>query len=133
MLSLGIDCSNQVRSLVWVLYAFVELFLYLPLLSGAFLAYAQVWATDPMPAAFWWRDIGIRRRERKKLLRLASFLLFRVALQLFLELLVLYHLIGALPDHLIGALPDFFISDFGLLKSHRSQAGIFTFINSFRC
>jgi len=78
-------------------------------------------------------DIGIRRRERKKLLRLASFLLFRVALQLFLELLVLYHLIGALPDHLIGALPDFFISDFGLLKSHRSQAGIFTFINSFRC
>jgi hypothetical protein len=26
----------------------------------------------------------------------------------------------------------FFISDFGLLKSHRSQAGIFTFINSFR-
>jgi hypothetical protein len=44
--------------LVWVLYAFVELFLYLPLLSGAFLAYAQVWGTDPMPAAFWWRDIG---------------------------------------------------------------------------
>jgi hypothetical protein len=37
-------------------------------------------------------------RERKKLLRLASFLLFHVALQLFLELLVLYHLIGALPD-----------------------------------
>jgi hypothetical protein len=32
--------------LVWVLYAFVEL------------AYAQVWGTDPMPAAFWWRDIG---------------------------------------------------------------------------
>jgi hypothetical protein len=27
---------------VWVLYAFVELILYLPLLSGAFLAYAQV-------------------------------------------------------------------------------------------
>jgi hypothetical protein len=27
--------------LVWVLYAFVELFLYLPLLSGAFLAYAK--------------------------------------------------------------------------------------------
>jgi hypothetical protein len=45
-------------ALVWVLYAFVELFLYLPLLSGAFLAYAQVWTTDPMPAAFWWRDIG---------------------------------------------------------------------------
>ena len=45
-------------ALVWVHYAFVELFLYLPLLSGAFLAYAQVWATDPMPAAFWWRDIG---------------------------------------------------------------------------
>ena len=45
-------------ALVWVLYAFVELFLYLPLLSGAFLAYAQVWETDPMPAAFWWRDIG---------------------------------------------------------------------------
>ena len=45
-------------ALVWVLYAFVELFLYLPLLSGAFLAYAQVWATDPIPAAFWWRDIG---------------------------------------------------------------------------
>jgi hypothetical protein len=44
--------------LVWVLYAFVELFLYLPLLSGAFLAYAQVWGTDPMPAGFWWRDIG---------------------------------------------------------------------------
>ena len=44
--------------LVWVLYAFLELFLYLPLLSGAVLAYAQVWATDPMPAAFWWRDIG---------------------------------------------------------------------------
>jgi hypothetical protein len=63
--------------------------------------------------------------RRKKLLRLASFLLFRVALQLFLELLVLYHL--------IGALPDFFLLDFGLLKSHRSQAGIFTFINSFRC
>ena len=45
-------------ALVWVLYAFVELFLYLPLLSGAFLAYAQVWETDPLPAAFWWRDIG---------------------------------------------------------------------------
>ena len=44
--------------LVWVLYAFVELFLYLPLLSGAFLTYAQVWAMDPIPAAFWWRDIG---------------------------------------------------------------------------
>ena len=44
--------------LVWVLFAFVELFLYLPLLSGAFLAYAQVWGTDPMSAAFWWRDIG---------------------------------------------------------------------------
>jgi hypothetical protein len=44
--------------LVWVLYALVELFLYLPLLSGAFLAYAQVRETDPMPAAFWWRDIG---------------------------------------------------------------------------
>jgi hypothetical protein len=29
---------------------------------------------------------------------LASFLLLRVALQLFLQLLVLYHLIGALPD-----------------------------------
>ena len=44
---------------VWVLYAFVELFLHLPLLlSGAFLAYAQVWAMDPIPAAFWWRDIG---------------------------------------------------------------------------
>jgi hypothetical protein len=37
-------------ALVWVLFAFVELFLYLPLLSGAFLAYAQLWATDPMPA-----------------------------------------------------------------------------------
>jgi hypothetical protein len=60
----------------------------------------------------------------EKLLRLASFLLLRVALQLFLQLLVLYHL--------IGALPDLFISDSGLLKSHRSQAGIFTFINSFR-
>jgi hypothetical protein len=35
-------------ALVWVLYAFVELFLYLPLLSGAFLAYAQVRTTDPM-------------------------------------------------------------------------------------
>ena len=34
----------------------------------------------------------------EKLLRLASFLLLRVALQLFLQLLVLYHLIGALPD-----------------------------------
>jgi hypothetical protein len=34
-------------ALVWVLYAFVELFLYLPLLSRAFLAYAQVWETDP--------------------------------------------------------------------------------------
>ena len=45
-------------ALVWVLYAFVELILYLPLFSGAFLAYAQVWETDPMPAAFWWRDIG---------------------------------------------------------------------------
>jgi hypothetical protein len=44
-------------ALVWVLYAFAELFLYLPLF-GAFLAYAQIWATDPMPAAFWWRDIG---------------------------------------------------------------------------
>jgi hypothetical protein len=43
---------------VWVLYALVELFLYLPLVSGAFLAYAQVQAADPMPAAFWWRDIG---------------------------------------------------------------------------
>src|SRR5438445_1666881 len=32
--------------------------LYLPLLSGAFLAYAQVWETDSLPAAFWWRDIG---------------------------------------------------------------------------
>src|SRR6266511_3102885 len=41
----------------------------------------------------------------EKLLRLASFLLLRVALQLFLQLLVLYHL--------IGALPDLFISDFG--------------------
>jgi hypothetical protein len=45
-------------AVVWVLYAFVELFLYLPLLSGAFLAYAQLWETDPMPVAFWWRDIG---------------------------------------------------------------------------
>jgi hypothetical protein len=44
--------------LVWVLFALVELFLYLPLLSGAFLAYAQMSATDPMPAAFWWREIG---------------------------------------------------------------------------
>ena len=42
-----------------------------------------------------------RRRNAslaEKLLRLASFLLLRVALQLFLQLLVLYHLIGALPD-----------------------------------
>jgi hypothetical protein len=44
--------------LVWVLYALVELFLYLPLISGAFLALAQVLATDPMPGAFWWRDIA---------------------------------------------------------------------------
>ena len=44
--------------LIWVLYALMELFLYLPLISGAFLAYAQVSATDPMPTAFWWRDIG---------------------------------------------------------------------------
>jgi hypothetical protein len=34
----------------------------------------------------------------EKLLRLASFLPLRVALQLFLQLLVLYHLISALPD-----------------------------------
>jgi hypothetical protein len=45
-------------ALVWVLFAIVEFFLYLPLLSGAFLAYAQVSGTDPMPAALWWRDIG---------------------------------------------------------------------------
>jgi len=44
--------------LVWVLVALVELLLYLPLLSGAFLAYAQLSGTDPMPAAFWWRDVG---------------------------------------------------------------------------
>jgi hypothetical protein len=28
--------------LVWVIYAFMELFLYLPLLSGAFLVYAKI-------------------------------------------------------------------------------------------
>ena len=44
--------------LLWVLYAFVEFFLYLPLISGAFLAYAQVGDTAPLSAAFWWRDIG---------------------------------------------------------------------------
>jgi hypothetical protein len=44
--------------LVWVLFAIVELLLYLPLLSGAFLAYAQLSGMDPMPAAFWWRDVG---------------------------------------------------------------------------
>jgi hypothetical protein len=44
--------------LVWLLFALVELLLYLPLLSGAFLAYAQLQGTDPMPAAFWWRDVG---------------------------------------------------------------------------
>jgi hypothetical protein len=32
-------------ALVWVLYAFLELFLYPPLLSGAFLAYSQAWET----------------------------------------------------------------------------------------
>src|SRR5262245_61544360 len=61
--------ANPRRSLVvlvWVLYAFVELFLYLPLLSGAFLAYAQVWGTDPMPAAFWWRDIGSAIGESRR-------------------------------------------------------------------
>jgi hypothetical protein len=45
-------------ALVWVLFALVELLLYLPLLSGAFLAYAQIGGTEPMPAAFWWRDVG---------------------------------------------------------------------------
>jgi len=44
--------------LVWVLFALVELLLYLPLLSGAFLAYAQLSGTDAMPAAAWWRDVG---------------------------------------------------------------------------
>ena len=45
-------------ALVWVLLALVELLLYLPLLSGAFLAYAQVGGGEPMPPALWWRDVG---------------------------------------------------------------------------
>jgi hypothetical protein len=45
-------------ALVWVLVALLELLLYLPLLSGAFLAYAQIGGSDPMPTAFWWRDVG---------------------------------------------------------------------------
>jgi ABC-type spermidine/putrescine transport system permease subunit II len=44
--------------LIWVLWALLELFLYLPLISGAFLAFAQVSGADPMPAAFWWRDLA---------------------------------------------------------------------------
>jgi hypothetical protein len=50
------------------------------------------------PALLSPRDAYGALHEAQKLLRLASFLLLRVAPQLFLELLVLYHLIGALPD-----------------------------------
>jgi hypothetical protein len=35
--------------LVWVLYALVELFLYLPLISGAFLAFPAQFLAAPSP------------------------------------------------------------------------------------
>jgi hypothetical protein len=53
----------------------------------------------------------------EKLLRLASFLLLRVALQLFLQLLVLYHLI---------ALPDLFYIGFRPVEVPSQPGGIFT-------
>jgi hypothetical protein len=49
--------------LVWVLYAFLELFLYLPLLSGAFLAYAQVLGNGSPACCF--LVAGYRKRYRE--------------------------------------------------------------------
>jgi hypothetical protein len=51
------------------------------------------------PIKFMQRRVPARVHENtEKLTRLAPFLFLGVTLQLFLELLVLYHLIGALPN-----------------------------------